>query len=270
MKFIVQIICVLLVCYVLIGTAIYFFQEKMLFFPMGQPFGKCPVMDRYKAAALEKNGVRYYLKTSVSPEARIIVFHGNAGNACDRTYFFDLMAGVNAEIFLFEYPGYGGDGQKPGEILIRQRALDMVRHIKNTGQPDLPVYLVGESMGTGVATWVSTKESISGLILISAYTSLADVAAHHYPWLPVKRLMKHTFKASEWAKGNDTPAVLFHGKEDDIIPIEFARRQVENFKSGTRLIEIERCGHNDILDTGYNLIRKEIGAFIRKHSKDLS
>jgi pimeloyl-ACP methyl ester carboxylesterase len=262
MKFFFQIIGLVAACYCLIGAALYFFQEKMLFFPMGQPFGDCAVMDRYRAKAVNREGVRYYLKKSDTARAWIVVFHGNAGNACDRTYFFDLLSGVDVHIALFEYPGYGGDNKKTGEAVIKEQTLAAVLQIKKADAGHLPVFLLGESLGTGVATWVSAQTDIAGLILISAYTSIANVAQHHYPWLPVKVLLKHKFAAEHWAKQTRSPAILFHGKDDDIIPIKFAREQVENFQARARLFEVENCGHNDIVDAGGNVIKEQIKLFL--------
>lgn len=262
MKLIVRIVAMGLACYGLVGAALYFFQEKMLFFPMGQFFGNCPRMDRYGARAVEAGAGRYYLKPSENAEQWIIVFHGNAGNACDRTYFFDLLAGINAHIILVEYPGYGGDDTRPGETPILENARTLVNEIKNQDNSNLPVFLLGESLGTGVATWVSARTETAGLILISAYTAILDVARHHYPWLPVRSLLRHRFEASKWAAETQTPAILFHGIDDDIIPIKFARKQVEFFGSDAKLFEIDNCGHNNIVDTAEVFIKREIRRFI--------
>ncbi|MCF6247359.1 MAG: alpha/beta hydrolase [Desulfobacula sp.] len=237
----------------------------MLFFPMGPPFGSCPEMDRYHAKAVDSGGVRYYLKEKSHPDNWIIIFHGNAGNACDRTYFWDLLSGLNSNLVLFEYPGYGKDSNSPGEKLILKQALELVSQIKKTKSGTLPVFLMGESLGTGVATWVSTQIQVSGLIMVSAYTSIADVAQNHYPWLPVKYLLKHKFLAYAWAKEASSAAILFHGIDDDIIPIQFAREQVVNFKEKAELIEIENCGHNDIVDVGGKILKERIKAFISKN-----
>ena len=262
MKQVIQIIAMALACYGMIVATLYFFQEKMLFFPMGQAFGNCRQMEQYGAEAISSNGIRYYLKRTESAERWIIVFHGNAGNACDRTYFFDLLTGLKSHVVLCEYPGYGGDNRKPGEKIILAQALVLVKEIKTRNKKHLPVFLLGESLGTGVATWVSSQTPVSGLILISAYTAIVDVARHHYPWLPVQYLLRDRFEASGWASETTTPAILFHGIEDDIIPIRFAKKQVENFRSDAELFEIEHCGHNDIVDTGKMLIKKEVKRFV--------
>ncbi|NDY72285.1 hypothetical protein DO021_00265 [Desulfobacter hydrogenophilus] len=131
MKLVIQIIAMAIACYGMLGAVLYFFQEKMLFFPMGQIFGNCRQMERYGAEAISSNGIRYYLKRTESAESWIIVFHGNAGNACDRTYFFDLLSDLKSHVVLCEYPGYGGDNRKPGEKTILEQALMLVKEIKN-------------------------------------------------------------------------------------------------------------------------------------------
>lgn len=249
-------------CYIVITALFYFFQEKMLFFPSGPAFGRCPQMDRYGARAVESGAVRYYLKENPAAVNWIIVFHGNAGNACGRTYFFDLFDGECSNIVICEYPGYGQDKKRPGEAEIRRAALALITHVKGLPAGRLPVYLAGESLGTGVATWAATQAEVSGLILISAYTTISKVARHHYPWLPVTALLKHPFPAETWAAACDTPALLFHGKADEIIPVKFAREQARQFKGDVRLVEIENCGHNDIVDTGRRIIRENIREFI--------
>jgi hypothetical protein len=245
--------------YALVLAAFYLFQEKIIFFPGLARFGHCPDMQRRGAKAESFGDIRYYIQKSPSPVQWIIIFHGNAGNACDCTYFLDLLEGFPANRVVFEYPGFGRDGKKPGEAAILEGALALVRHIQ-TLEPGLPVYLMGESLGTGVAAFVANQTPVSGLILISAYPSLARIARYHYPWLPVHWLMKHRFEASAWA--GQTPALLFHGAADDIIPIRFAREQLACFKGEKSLVEIPGAGHNDITDVGTGLIREKIRSFI--------
>lgn len=262
MKFIIQIISFGIVCYAFILAALYLFQDKLLFFPGSTAFGNCPEMEQRHAKAETVGDIRYYLKTEPNPDNWIVIFHGNAGNACDRVYFLDLLKDFNSNLAVFEYPGYGNDSHAPGEAVFKKQALELITNIKKNDPQDLPVYLMGESMGTGIATWAASMTDIKGLILISAYTSLAQVAQHHYFWVPVKFLMKNPFKADIWASQTSTSALLFHGVSDTTIPIDFARQQILNFKGEKQLIEIPGCGHNDIIDKGEKLLQEKIHEFI--------
>ncbi len=262
MKLFIQIISFGIVFYALVLVALYFFQDKLLFFPSASRFGDCPAMEARNAGAASVNGIRYYIKTNPDPDSWIIIFHGNAGSACDRTYFLDLLKDFNSNFIVFEYPGYGKDSHAPGESIFLRQALELVLHVKTNDQKHLPVYLVGESLGTGVATFVATQTDIKGLILISSYPSIARLAQYHYPFFPVKFLMKHKFPAWAWAGQTKTQTILFHGSNDDIIPVRFARLQVLNFKGKKELIEIPDCGHNDIIDIGEKIIQEKIKGFL--------
>lgn len=262
MKLIMQIIGFGIAFYAFALVALYFFQDKLLFFPSASQFGDCPAMETRNAGAESVNGIRYYLKTKPDPDSWIVIFHGNAGSACDRTYFIDLLKDFNANLVVFEYPGYGKDVNKPGESIFLKQALELVSHIKTKNSQHLPVYLMGESLGTGVATFVASQTDIKGLILISSYLSIAKLAQYHYSLFPVTFLMKHKFNAHAWAEQTKTPVILFHGIDDDIIPIHFARLQVLNFKGEKELIEIPDCGHNDIIDIGEKIIQEKIQDFL--------
>ena len=98
--------------YALVLAVFYLFQEKIIFFPGLARFGHCPDMQRRGAKAESFGDIRYYIQKSPSPVQWIIIFHGNAGNACDRTYFLDLLEGFPANRVVFEYPGFGRDGKK--------------------------------------------------------------------------------------------------------------------------------------------------------------
>jgi len=264
MKLIIQVISFGLSGYALILVALYFFQDKLLFLPGPTPFGDCPGMEYRNARAESIGDIRYYIQKKTDPDFWIVIFQGNGGNACDRTYLLDFLKDFNSNLVVFEYPGYGKDSNTPGETIFLKQALELILHIKKKDQDHLPVYLMGESLGTGVATWVATRTDIKGLILISPYTSIAQLAQHHYSWAPVKFLIKHKFLAYAWAGQTRTPVILFHGVNDEIIPIHFARQQFLNFKGEKELIEIQDCGHNDIMGKGEKVIQEKIRDFILK------
>ncbi len=264
MKSVIIFFSISCIFYTVILIVMYLFQEKFLFFPDQRPFGQCPEMLNRNVISRQAGDVRFYSKEIENSDRWVIIFHGNAGNACDRTYLFDLLKDTKSNIAILEYPGYGNDLNKPSQRLILEHAFKLVKHIKTMDPKSLPIYLLGESLGTGVATFVASTAEVSGLILISAYTSISDVAQHHYPWLPVKYLIKHSFNATLWARNTKIPALLFHGVNDDIIPIEVARQQLDNFSGQKNLIEISDGGHNDIVDVGGNILHENIKVLIKR------
>ncbi|MCF8045565.1 MAG: alpha/beta hydrolase [Desulfarculaceae bacterium] len=194
-----KIIITCIAAYCLIVVLAYFFEEKMMFFPSGQ-FKDCPEADDLGVEAVRTDGCRYYARKVENPSFRMIFFHGNAGCACDRMYFIEMFKELDADLVVFEYPGYGGDSQKPSQQVILDEAMRLLHHLQNETSAPVPTYLAGESLGTGVATRLAAEGGAAGLILISPYTSITDVAAAHYPFLPVRLLSRNRFPAERWAR----------------------------------------------------------------------
>jgi len=138
--------------YAVILAFFFLFQNSFMFFPTSEKFGRCPEMERFSVKAVSSGRLRFYLREVDKPLGWIVIFHGNAGSACDRMYYVDLFQDIPANIVILEYPGFGKDGRKPGEKIILSEASNLIKHIQNVQSEKLPIYLLGESLGTGVAS----------------------------------------------------------------------------------------------------------------------
>ena len=86
------------------------------------------------------------------------------------------------------------------------------------GLDNKDIVLYGESLGTGVATELASKNNFGGIILESPFTSMADVAKLYYPYLPVNLLLKDRYDTKSKIIDIRTPILIMHGKEDNIVP----------------------------------------------------
>ena len=139
--------------------------------------------------------------TAGTARNRLIVFHGNAGYALHRSYFADgfgaLDGGKLWEVFLFEYPGYGARPGSPSERAFVEAAQAALDHLRQNDPR--PVYLLGESLGGGVAARLAARnpDGVAGLFLVTPFTNLGDVAAHHYPIFPVRPFLRDRWANDE-------------------------------------------------------------------------
>ena len=211
----------------------------------------------------------YHLRSQYSaPKGWILHFHGNGGRACDRLGIAHELLELGYHVVLAEYPGYADDTPLPStEKILRssEQAFDYVQ----THNPDkLPVILFGESLGTGPATYLASKnlENVKALILQTPFTSLGDVGQAHYFYLPVKLLIRDDFKAYEWARHVLIPVFVFHGNKDEVIPFNIGKEQVANFKDHLVTFKIiEGAHHNDLLEYSGKDIWKQIDQFIENN-----
>lgn len=190
------------------------------------------------------SGFRGYLKTPAHPKKLVAIFHGNAGHAAHRVY---MTGGFedDAVIFLAEYPGYGDRPGSPSEKSLFSAAEDDLRWLRERF-PELPLVLMGESLGTGVVSHLAANARPSALILVSPFDSLASAAKFHYSFLPVDWLLKDRFDSASALRNLTVPLLILHGDRDGIVPIDLGRSLYESYAGPKEMAVLEGFGHNDL------------------------
>jgi uncharacterized protein len=179
---------------------------------------------------------------------RMLVFHGNAGYALHREYFVAGFQALNEEwdIFLFEYPGYGARSGRPSEATFKAGATDALRSLLRSDTQ--PIYVLGESLGSGVASYLAGTfpEQVAGLFLVTPFSSLADVAAHHYPILPVRTLLSEHYDSVKALSRYKGPVAFLLAGRDKVVPTKLGRQLYESY-AGPKWLRVEtHAGHNSI------------------------
>lgn len=225
---------------------IYFLQDRLIFQPDSSDISNCSHADelqgKYKVIEIDDIKVRY-LEFQRNLEKSIVVFHGNAGSVCHRLFLAKKLLSFNYNVYLFEYPGYGGDTVSPSQSLIYKSAEVFINSINSS-----PYTIVGESLGTGVATYIASKypKNIQEVLLQSPYTSIIDIGKTKYPIFPLELLISHKFKVDGLAKDVKVPVTIFVGESDSLIPAQISKKQSKNFPNLKDFISYPRTGHNEI------------------------
>jgi pimeloyl-ACP methyl ester carboxylesterase len=199
------------------------------------------------------------------PGAAVVAhFHGNGEDLADAGPVIDLLRSIGVGVLAVEYPGYGlsrADGP-PSEESCYRAAAAALAYLRSTLHPG-PLILQGQSLGTGVAVEMASRGLGDRLILISPFTSMADVAAVHFPWLPARLLVRHGFANAAKAPLIGMPVLLVHGDADEIVPASMSEELVRRFPRGTLRI-IANAGHNDLLAGHAAEIRAAIAEFLAR------
>jgi fermentation-respiration switch protein FrsA (DUF1100 family) len=103
----------------------------------------------------------------------------------------------------------------------------------------------GESLGTGVAVKLATEHPPAALILRSPYTSMADIGQHHYPWLPVRLLLRDRYDSLTQISRVRAPLLIIAGERDSIVPADFSRRLYDMAPQPKTFVSIPGADHND-------------------------
>lgn len=228
-----QALIVIVIFYVAILLAVFVFQRSLLYFPSqdvspnstlkpwmvdGERFGYCH----------EDTGQVW------------LMLHGNAGQAAFREYALaSLPAG--SSFYVLEYPGYGTRAGSPSRESINTTARQAYQALRRQHRD---VALLGESIGSGPASFLATLPNPpSRIVLITPFDTLANAGAAHFPWLPVKALLRDNWDNVEALRQYKGAVDIYVARNDEVIPPALARNLASRIPSA-KLHEI-RGGHND-------------------------
>ena len=199
----------------------------------------------------------------------VLVFNGNAGNRSARVPLARALARAGTSVLLFDYRGYGGNPGSPSEtgLAADARAARAYLLSRSDVRPQSLVYF-GESLGAAVALGLAIEHPPAGLVLRSPFTSLVDVGQLHYPYLPVRALLKDRYESLQRVVELRCPLLVLAGGADDIVPLEQSRRLYEAAAQPKRYVEIPGAGHNDLeLLAGDRLVREVLAVVNRAQGR---
>ena len=177
----------------------------------------------------------------------ILYCHGNGEMVADNHELMSfLRERLDAQVFLFDYRGYGKSEGKPFERGIVADGLAATQWlIERTGSAADRVVLIGRSIGGGVATAIAADRGAGALVLQSTFTRLPDAAAQHYPWLPVRLVMSNRFDSVARLQKYRGPLLVSHGTADAVVPYDLGRELFESAASSDKQwLELANRNHN--------------------------
>jgi fermentation-respiration switch protein FrsA (DUF1100 family) len=175
----------------------------------------------------------------------VLVANGNAGDRSLRAPLARALANQGFGVLLFDYRGYGGNPGSPSEEGLARDVRAARQFLTDEGVPGERLLYYGESLGAGVVAELATEHPPAGLVLRSPFTDLASVGQIHYPFLPVRALLKDRFPVAEYVSRVTVPITVVYGTEDSIVPPEESRRSVVGARGPIRLVVVEGADHND-------------------------
>ncbi len=227
------------------------FEESMIFFPTRYPAGDWqPRGLEFEDAWFESaDGTRlhgWYVPAE-HPRAYLLFAHGNAGHLAGRADIVGyLQQELRVSVLAFDYRGYGRSDGKPTE----QGILDDARAARawlaqRAGIRQTEVVLLGESIGGAVVVDLAAADGARGLILENTFSALPDVAAFHFPWLPVRTLLRSRLDSAKKIANYQGPLLQCHGDADTIVPFELGQQLHAAANQPKHFVVIPGGNHND-------------------------
>ncbi|MGW4334237.1 alpha/beta hydrolase [Rhodococcus koreensis] len=247
----------------LVIAAVWVLQRKLIYYPDTTPV---PPAGRVIAGAEDvtlttSDGLElgaWYVPPAVGElRMTVLVAAGNAGNRADRAILASDLAAAGFATLLFDYRGYGGNPGQPSEEGLALDVRAARRHLVDERRvpPERLLYF-GESLGTGVVTELATEHPPAGLLLRSPFVDLAAVGRAHYPFLPVRLLLRDQFPVAEFVARVDVPTTVVYGTADTVVPPEQSARVAEAALGDVDTVVLSGAGHNDdVMFGGQEIVR---------------
>lgn len=199
--------------------------------------------------------------TPAAPGPAVIYCHGNAELIDDNTDYIRAYTTRGVSILLIEYPGYGRSTGTPSQGSITDAGVKFYDSLAARPEVDpARIVLHGKSLGGGVAAQLLAKRPAAAVILESTFTSVASFAGDYY--MP-QFLVRHPFRTDDVLKRSKAPVLLFHGRDDEIIPVAHGRALAALRPDA---IYVETDGHHNDYPPDPRAYWSEIEKFLDRHS----
>lgn len=225
--------------------ALALFQDRLLYFPDTPPLAA--VLAEAKRDGLAPwpaaGEYRGLLREPAGPaRATVVLFHGNAGHAGHRAWYAEALTRLGLRVILAEYPGYGPRSGKLGEAALTADAAETIALARK--QFSGPLLVGGESLGAGVTAAAQSSARTDGLLLITPWDRLENVARFHYPWAPVGWLLRDRYDSIANLAGYDGRVLVAVAERDSIVPARFGSALYAALSGTKRLVVIPGADHN--------------------------
>jgi alpha-beta hydrolase superfamily lysophospholipase len=236
--------------YIVIGIALYFLQDKLIFHPEKLPADYQYKFDiPFREVNLPVNNkknlsiIQFTVPDSVS-KGIVLYFHGNRTNINRYAKHATSFTKNNYEVWMIDYPGYGkSTGKRSEKVLYDDALLFYKMAISKVSAEHIIIY--GRSLGSGIAAQLASVRDCRRLILETPYYSMDALAKYYFFMYPVMPMSKYAFPIYEHLEYIKAPISIFHGTKDRTIPLKQSKRLVRK-KPGIELITIEKGKHNNL------------------------
>ena len=244
--------------YLLFTLGLFVFQRSMLYFPDASvPVLEASGIGDMEAVTLTTSdglGLLSWYRRAAPGRPSLVFFQGNAGNIEHRGFKVRSFLESGLGLLLVGYRGYGGNPGKPSEEGLYRDGRAALAFLAADGVAPDHWVLYGESLGTGVAVQLASERAgespVGALVLEAPYTSIAEVAGHHYPFVPAGLLVRDRFDSAAKIARVGAPVFIFHGDRDRTIPMRFGKDLFEAAAEPKESLWLKGASHNDLYEYG--------------------
>lgn len=227
----------------------FLFQSHYVYFPSREitatPAALALPFEDVSLTASNGQHIAAWFVPAASARGTVLICHGNGGNIGDRLHIIQRFHELGLNVFIFDYRGYGQSQGTPSEEKTYEDTLAAWKYLaQERNLPADRIIVCGRSLGGAVAAWLANRQKPAGLILESTFTSLPDIGAMVYWYLPVRLLCRYRYPTLANIRTVRCPVLVAHSREDEMIPFAHGQKLFAAAPEPKVFAEVTG-GHND-------------------------
>ena len=235
MKYLYFTVSSIIIAYIVVIIFVYFYQRNLLYHPSENNYQNDTIQFNHQEIFIKVNDEiklkSWIINKDLKNFKTLVFFHGNAGDLSNRIYKLNELDKLNINILLISWRGFSGNEGYPTEKNLYEDAEAAIKWLNKKKVSNSQIILYGESLGTGVAVEIASKNNFNSIILESPFTSIENSAKIYYPYLPVNFLLKDRYDSISKIKKINSPILIMHGRKDDIVPFFMGKKLFEKANS---------------------------------------
>ncbi len=210
--------------------------------------------------ALQPDGAEF---AGASDRPTVVFLYGNGACMAYCTDIFQIIRKLGVNVIIPDFEGYGMSGGKPSEKGCYAAANAAYDYLLSRGDVNpKKIVAMGWSLGGAAAIDLASRRPVMGIVTISAFTNLADMARQIVRWFPTSFILKYRFDNVRKLAGIDCPILIVHGTEDELVPFAMAPKLAAAAKGNVQRYNVQGAGHNDVFEVGGEELGKRVEEFI--------
>jgi len=229
----------------------YHFQDRLIYYPYREHVNEPPPMTEVvRLTSRYSHQIEGWFVPVDLSRGTVLFCHGNGGNISHRVETIRIINSLGLNIFLFDYQGYGNSEGKPSEQNTYADAQVAWEYLTQTRKiaPD-SIIIWGRSLGGAIATELALHHNPQALILESTFTSLPEIGAELYPYLPVRRFARYRYDTISKITQIHCPLLIIHSRTDGLIPFHHAERLFQAANEPKSFLEIQGDHNHGFLES---------------------
>ena len=246
----------LVALYIVVVLGMYIGQRKLMYHPdqsLGTPSSNSiPEVTPIKLISSDNLNIISWFKTASPNKPVLIFFHGNAGHIGHLSLKVRPYVDAGFGILLVGYRGFGGNPGKPNEEGLYEDATAALEFLLKSGVTSDQWVLYGESLGAAIAVEMAVRFNleapVASIVLEAPFTSMAEAAIAHYPFVPIKLMLKDKYNSISKIDKISSPLMILHGDMDKTVPQKLGIKLFDAANEPKYSLWINGAGHHNLYD----------------------